>query len=59
MLEIRDDRNGFTVYDEADGEPVMRFPTRRDAESFVAELAIADAHAKLQRWSPGHVPASW
>lgn len=51
MLEVSSGQDGYTVYDEADGEAVMRFSTRRDADSFVAELAIADMHAQLQSWS--------
>ncbi|HET6432925.1 hypothetical protein [Dyella sp.] len=59
MLEVRNEQDDFTVYDAADGEPVMRFPTRRAADCFIAELAIADMHAQLQRWSADHVPAIW
>ena len=51
MLEVRHDQNGFLVYDSDADEPIMRFATRRDADTFVAELVIADEHAKLLRWS--------
>lgn len=51
MLEVRHDQNGFLVYDSEFDEPIMRFATRRDADRFVAELVIADEHAKLMRWS--------
>ena len=51
MLEVRHDQNGFVVYDSEADEAVMRFATCRDADAFIAELVIADEHAKLLRWS--------
>ncbi|AND70951.1 MULTISPECIES: hypothetical protein [Dyella] len=59
MLEVRDSKNGFIVYDSDADEEVMVFTTQRDADSFVAELVIAEEHAKLQRWSLDRVPATW
>lgn len=59
MLEVRHSRDSFVVYDLDSEEPVMRFGNRREADTFVAESVIADLHAKLQRWSLDHVPASW
>ncbi|MGN6226942.1 hypothetical protein ACQVBX_17430 [Dyella sp. KULCS107] len=59
MLDVRTNRDGFVVYDTDSEEPVMRFGTLRDADAFVAEALIADLHAKLQRWSLDHVPATW
>lgn len=59
MLDVRTNRDGFVVYDTDSDEPVMRFGTLRDADAFVAEALIADLHAKLQRWSLDHVPATW
>jgi hypothetical protein len=51
MLEVRHDQNEFVVYDSEAEEAVMRFATRRAADTFIAELVIADEHAKLLRWS--------
>jgi len=59
MLEVRDGKNGFIVYDGDADEEVMVFASRRDADAFVAELVIAEEHAKLQRWSLDRVPATW
>ncbi|MGA0586739.1 hypothetical protein ACO2Q2_06365 [Dyella sp. KRB-257] len=59
MLDVRNHRDGFVVYDLVSDEPVMRFDTLRDADAFVAEAVIADLHAQLQRWSLDHVPATW
>ncbi|MBU6248461.1 MAG: hypothetical protein KGN77_11940 [Xanthomonadaceae bacterium] len=59
MLEVRDGKNGYIVYDGDADEEVMVFASRRDADAFVAELAIAEEHAKLQRWSLDRVPATW
>jgi hypothetical protein len=59
MLDVRTNRDGFVVYDTDSEEPVMRFGTLRDADAFVVEALIADLHAKLQRWSLDHVPATW
>lgn len=59
MLEVRRNQDGYVVFDLEREEPVMRFGDRRAADNFVAEAVIADLHAKLQRWSLDHVPASW
>ena len=59
MLEVRDGKNGYIVYDGDADEEVMVFARRRDADAFVAELVIAEEHAKLQRWSLDRVPATW
>jgi hypothetical protein len=57
MLEIQAGQDGFTVYDTAAGEPVMRFATRREADELVAALQIREVHAELRRWSTDHMPS--
>jgi len=58
MLEVRDSKNGFIVYDNDADEAVMVFNNQREADAFVAELVIAEEHAKLQHWSLDRVTPS-
>jgi hypothetical protein len=52
MLEVRSALDGFTVYDTDAGEAVIKFASRAEADEMIAELQIAEVHAKLQKWGP-------
>ena len=46
-------------YDTDDGEAVIKFASRAEADEMIATLQIADVHAKLQQWVPDAVSLSY
>jgi len=59
MLEVHPAPDGFTVYDTDDGEAVIKFASRAEADEMIAALQIADVHAKLQRRAPDALPLAY
>lgn len=53
MLEVHSAPDGFTVFDTDADEPIIKFPTRAEADELIAALQIQDVHAQLKHWSPG------